>query len=104
LSIPLRAAFLPFRSTFDSFLEKNDVAHIGEREGGTWVGLWHISEAAVDERGGTYLLTARTSGVLTSEYHGFAFRPNRHGSPYADEDYQLRHLCGDWYEFYAIID
>ncbi|MCB9896995.1 MAG: hypothetical protein H6825_03210 [Planctomycetes bacterium] len=67
------------------------------------VGRWRILEVASDERGGVFLSTDRHLEVCGNGgvTEGFAFRPNREGTPFGDDGYELEPLGGDWYAFEA---
>jgi hypothetical protein len=70
------------------------------------VGPYRIDAYATDERGGAFFRThTGPDGVGPDRMsYGFAFRPNREGTPFGNDDYQRRHLFGDWYAFTASDD
>jgi hypothetical protein len=63
-----------------------------------WVDQW-----GTDRRGGVYFRTLATGERGGQEHRsfGYAYQPNREGSPFGDGGYELQHLTGDWYSFAA---
>lgn len=99
-SIPLRIATLPFRQSF-----ANAVATpppIGRFSGS--LGPWTFEQAEVDARGGVYYVTGERSDLIDGYYFGFAYQPNKQGSPFGNAYYRLTPLWGDWYAFRANSD
>jgi hypothetical protein len=70
------------------------------------VGPYRVDAYATDERGGVYFRTHTGPDGLGPDRmsYGFAFRPNREGSPFGNDDYHHRYLFGDWYAFAASND
>lgn len=71
---------------------------------GTWVALWKVIEAETDPRGGLYIVTGEANDIVDTISAGLAFKPNSQGSPFGNLDYNLVHLNGHWYWFYANSD
>lgn len=103
--VPRRIAFLAFRGSFERHLAAAQVSDYGGAPLG-WVGIYRVDEYAADARGGVYFRTTTTAdeiGPVTLSY-GFAYRPNREGTPFGASGYRIYRLYGDWYWFEASDD
>ena len=102
--IPRRLAFAACQVMFERHLAaapKGWPAPLGR-----WLGIYRVDEYAADDRGGVYFRTGATAdgiGPDTLSY-GFAYRPNRQGSPFGGARYGVYRLYGDWYWFRASND
>jgi hypothetical protein len=104
--IPRRVAFVLSRPAFERHIA---MAPANRHEGKPlerWLGVYYVDRYAADPRGGVYFRThAGPDGIgLDTVSYGFAFRPNRDGSPYGRAGYHLSHMVGDWYCFSASND
>ena len=105
-SIPRRVAFVLSRPAFERRVATalNSV-YEGEPPG-RWLGLYYVDRYVADPRGGVYFRThAGPDGIGPDTMsYGFAYRPNREGSPFGRAGYHLSHMVGDWYGFSASND
>jgi hypothetical protein len=101
--IPRRIAFAACKGQFEK--------HIPAAEAGTpsapeWMGMYRVDKYEADRNGGVYFRTGTTGdgfGPDTLSY-GFAYKPNRKGSPFGAASYRVYRLFGDWYWFQASND
>ena len=104
--IPRRIAFVLSRPAFERRVATapNSV-HEGEPPGRR-LGLYFVDRYVADPRGGVYFRThAGPDGIGPDTMsYGFAFRPNREGSPFGRAGYHLSRMVGDWYGFSASND
>ena len=104
--VPQRVAFAICSTELKTFAERVPADRLFEKSVDIQAGSYQIDVYAGDARGGVYFRT-RTGpdgiGPDTMSY-GFAFRPNREGTPFGNAHYQLHHLFGDWYTFGASDD
>jgi hypothetical protein len=103
-ALPQRLTFFACRNQFDRVIVDLDVLPRSQVE--RWFGLYYVHGYDTDSRGGTYFQTYQgTDGIgpdiLTS---GFAWKPNREGSPYGNSQYSIQWLFGNWYSFSASDD
>ncbi len=108
LAIPVRIAFWISRPAFDRYLDPGAPAQLVGRDD-TFdhrLGLYRVDSRSVDPRGGTYFRTHSGGHGIGPDVmsHGFAYRPNNHGTPYGRCGYTLTHLFGSWYRFQACDD
>ena len=70
------------------------------------LGVYRVDQYAADPRGGVYFRTHAGADGLGPDAmsYGFAFRPNREGSPFGNAGYRLFRMTGDWYGFSASND
>jgi hypothetical protein len=103
--LPRRLAFRTAQDEFDSV--RNRVASAGtDGELGQRVGIWRVDRCAVDTRGGVFFRVGTGPdgiGPDTMSY-GFAYRPNKQGTPFGAAGYRLVHIAADWYEFHVSSD
>jgi hypothetical protein len=73
---------------------------------GQRLGVYSVDRYAADPRGGIYFRThAGPDGIGPDTMsYGFAFWPNREGTPFGKAGYGLSHMVGDWYCFSASND
>ena len=104
-AVPRRVAFALSRSAFD---EASASAPIPEQEGAATnsrIGLYYVDCYARDPRGGVFFrVNTGPDGFIDTMSYGFAYQPNREGTPFGAAHYELSHLTGDWYEFQASND
>ena len=66
------------------------------------VGLYHVDHAVTDPRGGVYLrVDSEPDELSTTRSFGFAYEPNRAGSPFGDRRYVTTPLAEGWSYFQA---
>jgi hypothetical protein len=77
-----------------------------DREINLRVGPYRVDRFAADERGGVFFRTATGPDGIGPDRmsYGFAWRPNREGTPFGRARYELVHLFGGWYSFQASDD
>jgi hypothetical protein len=106
LNVPQRVAFALSFSKLQPLANRGPTERFFEKHGEIQAGPYRIDVYARDERGGVFFRT-RTGpdgiGPDTVSY-GFAFRPNREGTPFGNAHYQRRHLFREWYAFSASDD
>lgn len=102
--IPRRAAFRYSEPSFQRLVASTPVADFSRKILKRRVGLYHVDEYAFDARGGVYFRTHTGYDVIDTISYGFAFRPNRKGSPFGNASYSDSRINGDWYVFRASND
>jgi len=101
-AVPRRVAFALSRSAFEETCKS---APEGWHELNSRLGLYHVDEYATDSRGGVFFrVNTGPDGFIDTMSYGFAYQPNREGTPFGAAHYELSHLTGDWYEFQASND
>lgn len=96
--VPRRIAFAASRSAFEQFVAeapKSDRTGKGAHR----VGVYRVIEHAEDPAGGQYLVVCRHPDMVDRVSYGFAYRPNRAGTPFGRAQYELHPLAEDWYWF-----
>jgi hypothetical protein len=104
--IPRRAAFQISRPMFERHLATAPASEYDGKPLGRFVGVYYVDRYAADPRGGVYFRThegADGIGPDTTSY-GFAFRPNRQGTPFGRARYTWSRIADDWYVFSASND
>ena len=102
--VPLRISFCSFKSSFDSFIEEQQLDNTDTFAGEKAVlnkrfGIWTVDEYAKDSRGGTYFRIDTGSDMIDQLSYGFVFRPNREGTPFGNAGYKYSWIIGNWYYF-----
>ena len=94
------------RPAFDHQVAKAPISRYGGEALGRFMGVYSVDRSAADPRGGVYFRThAGPDGIGPDTMsYGFAFRPNREGTPFGKARYHLSHVVGDWYLFWASND
>ena len=77
--------------------------HQGDRLG-RFFGPYFVDRYGADPRGGVYFRVMTFSDLFDTMSGGFAFRPNRDGTPFGAAKYEVFPLGGDWYWFWASDD
>ncbi|MEM6839190.1 MAG: hypothetical protein AAF609_20380 [Cyanobacteria bacterium P01_C01_bin.120] len=102
LNLPMQAAFSISEADFAAYAsdaqiaeDRFDAAGLFER-----LGLYTVDYYAADPRGGTYFETSKAGPFRMS--YGFAYQPNKEGSPFGDDVYIIEPLYGDWYRFRSL--
>ncbi len=99
--IPRRLAFMVSQSAFEQVTVQLPVSGTEKMTLNRKLGFYEVDEYANDSRGGVYFrVFSGGSGFgpdVTS--YGFAYRPNRKGSPFGAAGYQVFELSDDWYWF-----
>lgn len=106
LHVPQRIIFAPYASDLEAFVSNAPAGEDRTTELGRQFGPYWVDRYSADPRGGVFFRTHDGPdgiGPDTMSY-GFAFQPNRDGTPFGDAKYLLRHLFGDWYAFAASND
>lgn len=111
LRIPLRIGFLISRSEFEALAQQasppvNSQPSSGVTTLNRWIGPYHVSEWAVDPRGGVYFKTSEERDGIGPDRvsNGFAYQPNWKGSPFGASGYRFMRISGDWCTFRASDD
>lgn len=70
------------------------------------LGAYEVDEYAADPRGGVFFrVHIGFDGISPDRMsYGFAFKPNRQGTPFGAARYRVYRLGGDWYWFHASND
>ena len=70
------------------------------------LGIYLVDEYAADPRGGVYFrVYSGTDGIGPDQMsYGFAYKPNRKGTPFGAARHRLFRLGNDWYWFRASDD
>ena len=104
--IPRPVAFLLSRPAFERLVVTAPVSRYEGEPLGQRLGVFHVDRYAADPRGGVYFRThAGRDGIGPDTMsYGFAYRPNREGTPFGKAGYGLSRMAGDWYCFSASND
>jgi hypothetical protein len=102
--VPRRVAFLLSRGSFEGVLAGAPTPEQGRLPLRSRLGLYRVDEVATDLGGGVYFRIHSHPDGPDRMSHGFAFRPDREGTPFGAAQYRLHHLCDDWYSFQASDD
>lgn len=102
--IPRRVAFLASRPAFERFVASAPLSKYGGEVLDARVGLYRVDRYAADPRGGVYFRVYSGADFLDIMSHGFAYRPNRQGTPFGSARYEVFHIAGDWFIFRASND
>jgi hypothetical protein len=95
--IPRRVAFLLSRPVFERLVATAPANRYEGEPLGRRLGLYDVDRYAADPRGGVYFRThAGPDGIGPDTMsYGFAYRPNREGTPFGKAGYGLSHMVGD---------
>lgn len=105
LHIPQRLVFASVRTQFDALVTaaptSDDGVPLNRR-----IGLYRVDEFARDPRGGVYFrVYIGPDGIGPDRLSaGFAYQPNRTGTPFGRARYQLHSIGDGWYSFSASDD
>jgi hypothetical protein len=115
--VPLRAAFTISRAAFERALPSATRKRLSEVEAypvhNPWsrdrirpMGAFEVHDVIEDPRGGVFFCIAHGADGLGPDImtYGFAYQPNRKGTPFGNARYGLRPLGQDWYVFHASDD
>lgn len=105
---PIKCGMLFYRSKLENLLEEVQAARptvdfhyqnharltINRR-----IGPFYVDEAGFDRRGGLFFRFDTGFDMVDEMSYGFAFNPNKEGSPFGAAGYDLTHLTSDWYYF-----
>ncbi|MBW4507108.1 MAG: hypothetical protein KME64_11415 [Scytonematopsis contorta HA4267-MV1] len=99
--IPRRLAFMVSQSAFEQVRVQLPVSRTGKIALNRKLGFYEVDKYANDSRGGVYFRVFSGGSGLGPDVtsYGFAYQPNREGSPFGTADYQVFYLSGDWYWF-----
>lgn len=99
--IPRRLAFMVSRTAFEQVRVQLPVSAKGKITLNRKLGLYEVDEYAIDSRGGVYFRVSSGGDGLSPDTisYGFAYQPNREGSPFGAANYQVFYLYGNWYWF-----
>jgi hypothetical protein len=99
--IPRRLAFMASQSAFEQIRVQVPVSGSKKMTLNRKLGFYEVDEYAADSRGGVYFRVYSGGSGLGSDVssYGFAYQPNREGSPFGAANYQVFYLHGDWYWF-----
>jgi hypothetical protein len=105
-NVPLRVAFRVSRPWFEPYVAKAPVLASNGRPLGRYLGVYYVDTYAADARGGVYFRTHAGADGLGPDVmsYGFAYKPNRDGSPFGAAHYRRYRIVGDWYGFIASDD
>ncbi|MEM9807257.1 MAG: hypothetical protein AAF959_18485 [Cyanobacteria bacterium P01_D01_bin.56] len=65
------------------------------------IGIYGVSQIAIDTNGGTYFVTDSQGFISTHTLYGIAYRPQQQ-TPFGHENYYSRRILGDWHEFRVV--
>lgn len=101
--IPRRIAFEWCRSSFQQIV---DGGVNSDHDFDRGIGLYHVDECLVDDRGGTYFRVFSNADGIGPDLvsYGFCYKPNSEGSPFGAADYRTFRLGNDWYWFLVSDD
>ena len=104
-AVPLRVGFYPAVGAFNAMLPKApppstfDPVRLNRR-----VGIYRVDEWVTDPRGGVYFRTGTTADMIDTISFGFAYKPNKTGTPFGAASYRYGRLTGGWYWWSASND
>ncbi len=104
LEIPQRTAFCFFRASFEQYLEENPLEDCMNSAVNKQLGIWTVDQYAKDSRGGTYFRIGTELDMIDTTSYGFAFSPNKQGTPFGNAQYYKTRIIGDWCYFSASDD
>ena len=106
VGIPRRVAFLLSRPAFQRYVSMAPACEYRGVVLGRLLGFYYIDRYGTDPRGGAYFRThTGPDGIGPDQMsYGFAFRPNREGTPFGNAHYRCTRMVGDWYVFSASND
>ncbi len=90
---------LAFRLSQNAFEQALDTVPDAVMQVDQRIGLYRVERYSTDPRGGIYFRVRWEDAPLDIIHYGFAYQPNKYGSPFGETDYTLEHLTGDWYMF-----
>jgi len=102
--VPRRIAFWFVRGEF----ERHVASAVRSKSGGKplgRIGIYAVDEYAADPRGGVYFRSgSQPSWGPDRVSYGFAYKPNKKGTPFGAAEYGVWPLGGGWYWFRASDD
>lgn len=104
--VPRRIAFAASRTSFEKMLASAPQSEFQGKSLRRRLGVYQVDAYAADLRGGVYFRVYRGSdgiGPNTMSY-GFAYEPNREGTPFGAAGYRVYRLGDGWYWFHASDD
>jgi hypothetical protein len=102
LRVPLRMAFAFSQPAFERFMRSTalpDDDKLRAESISRWFGIYHVDRWAHDSRGGVFFRTGTGADMIDTMSYGFAFHPNREGSPFGRAGYFLSPIAGEWHTF-----
>jgi hypothetical protein len=115
--VPMRIGFAMSRAAFEralpsatqkllSQVDMYPVHDPGSRARVRLVGSFEVHDVIRDPRGGVFFCIRHPGDGLGPDTmtYGFAYEPNRKGTPFGNASYELSALGGDWYLFSASDD
>jgi hypothetical protein len=104
--VPKRIAFACHVTAFEKLRTSIGDEELHDPNTHETIGLYTVQELASDGKGAVYFCTGDGSGpgLFEHRYHGFAYRPNDHVTPWGGDRYRLQHLFGNWYSYTVSID
>ena len=104
--VPRRLAFATARPAFMQLVPQARPSAFGGTSLHRRCGVYTVDEYAADPRGGVYFRTHRGQDGIGPDVmsYGFAYKPNRLGTPFGAADYATFPLGDDWYWFRASDD
>ncbi len=91
---------IAFQNEVQEFMKANKWPNVRNFVG--WkIGAGSVIEMKDDPRGGTYLATSRGSEGFSPDTltKGYAFQPNKKGTPFGNARLKLEKIEGEWYKF-----
>jgi hypothetical protein len=104
--VPCRIAFAVSRSAFEELVMQSPKPSRQRAKLNRRLGVYRVDEYAADPRGGVYFRVHSGGDGIGPDLmsYGFAYRPNKSGTPFGAAHYRLFTLGGDWYCFRASDD
>lgn len=103
--VPQRIGFALCYTGFQDLVDEGEAQQWQREDLNMQVGPYRVDRYAKDRRGGVFLRTyVGFDGIGPDQMsYGFAFRPNRQGTPFGNAGYRRWRLFGEWY-FFATSD
>ncbi len=104
--VPRRIAFAASRAAFEQMVPQATPSEYQGTPLNRRLGVYKVDEYAADPRGGVYFRVHRGRDGIGPDVmsYGFAYKPNRQGTPFGAARYRVFRLGNDWYWFRASDD
>jgi hypothetical protein len=104
--VPRRIAFAASRAAFEQMVPPATPSDFGGTALNRRLGIYPVDEYAADPRGGVYFRVHKGRDGIGPDVmsYGFAYKPNRQGTPFGAAHYRVFRLGDDWCWFRASDD
>jgi hypothetical protein len=104
--VPRRIAFAASRASFEQMVPHATPSDFQGTSLNRRLGIYQVDEYAADPRGGVYFRVYKGRDGIGPDVmsYGFAYKPNRQGTPFGAAHYRVFRLGNDWCWFRASDD